>query len=175
MAKMVITQKNGTEFIIIFDEQDRALLKSRSWCININHGGRGKPLACGMFKDDNNKFIMKQLRRLIMNEPEGLCIIHLNHNTLDYRRKNLRAVTRSVATRFSSVNKGISRYRGVSFCKHTTKHPKKTYYKEYWRACITTNDGQVITKYCKNEYAAALVHDQLAKLHHGELAVLNFP
>jgi len=41
---------------------------------------------------DNGKIINIQIHRLIMNTPEGLMVDHINHNTIDNRKYNLRNV-----------------------------------------------------------------------------------
>lgn len=52
------------------------------------------------FKTNNQIYLQtkegKYLHRLVMKDPKGLVIDHINHNTLDNRKCNLRAVSQSV-------------------------------------------------------------------------------
>jgi hypothetical protein len=65
------------------------------------------------------------LHRFIMDFPDGLVIDHINHNSLDNRSCNLRAVT-SRMNRGNPREKGTSEYPGVSWHKRARK----------WRADI---------------------------------------
>lgn len=52
---------------------------------------------------------------------EGMCVDHMNGDTLDNRKANLRNVTRSENQQNSDFVRGQSRFRGVSFNKHSSK------------------------------------------------------
>lgn len=55
------------------------------------------PLCISYVKHTNSFYIMtsdrKYLHRIIMNAQKGQVVDHINHNTLDNRRENLRVVT----------------------------------------------------------------------------------
>lgn len=67
------------EFAII-DDGDYALVKDRKWYIDEN----------GYAIDNINR---ARMHRVIMNPPAGKVIDHINRNTLDNRRANLRICT----------------------------------------------------------------------------------
>ncbi len=91
---------------------------------------------------------------------------HANGNTLDNRRSNLRAATRSENNsnrqKFSSGTPA-SKYKGVQFT-----HGK-------WAASIQKDKERKWLGYFKHEDSAAKAYDIAAKELHGEFAVLNFP
>ena len=77
---------DGTE--CLFDKEDFDKIKDLTWCLD----GHGYALAR---KSDGNKVTRIKMHRLIMNAPDGFDIDHINHNTIDNRKKNLRICTRS--------------------------------------------------------------------------------
>ncbi len=94
------------------------------------------------------------------------CADHVNHNTLDHRRSNLRKATyfENAYNRIIKVaNK--SGFRGVS--------PVSLSYK--WQARIR-HQGTEIYLGCFNSLEeAARAYDDAARKFHGEFANLNFP
>ena len=80
-----------------------------------------------------NKESRKSLRmhRLIMDCPQGMVVDHINHDTLDNRKENLRVVTKTQNNKNRSISKNNkSGYKGVCWSKRAKK----------WMASIT-NDG----------------------------------
>ena len=74
------------------------------------------------------------MHRQIMNTPKGMSVDHINHNTLDNRKENLRNCTRSqnmMNSRIYSNNK--SGTTGVSFFKSQNK----------WISKITFNKKRI--------------------------------
>ena len=103
------------------------------------------------------------LHHLIAPAPEGMVRDHINGNTLDNRRENLRVCTRAQNNR----NVGLSRnnksgYKGVCFFKRD-----KT-----WQAYIDFN-GRKHLGYFKTARQAAEVYNRAAKELHGDFARLN--
>ena len=104
------------------------------------------------------------MHRVIMGEPIGLVIDHINHDTLDNRRANLRACTHAENQRNRrSVPNTTSKYLGVCWYKQTGK----------WRAQIKSNGKKIGLGYFSNEADAAIAYNDAAKLYHGEFANLN--
>lgn len=79
------------------------------------------------------------LHRLIMDCPKGMLVDHINGNTLDCRKSNLRIVTAEQNRQNQHVlnKRNHSGYRGVSWCKIHKK----------WRAVIKVNRKQIGNKY----------------------------
>ena len=108
-----------------------------AYCILNNTGNKCKLDVCDIdavrpyrwFEDagyavawDSGNHI--KMHRLILNEPEGMCIDHINHDTLDNRRVNLRVVTIGQNNMNRKPSDGVS---GVNWCKSANK----------WRAVIS--------------------------------------
>jgi hypothetical protein len=111
-------------------------------------------------------FRMKQLmHRLILglSYRDGLIADHINGDTLDNRRANLRVCSAQQNRWNSRTYRGSSRYRGVRFADGR------------WRAAVV-KDGRYVGCTCHpDEVSAALSHDRMAREAFGEFACLNFP
>lgn len=104
-----------------------------------------------------------QLARLIMDAPKGMVVDHVNRDTLDDRRKNLRICTISQNIANSSTRTdGTSRYRGV----HMTKKGK-------WRAQIKVFYKLHRLGDFDSEVEAARAYNAAARKHFTEYAGLN--
>ena len=84
----------------LIDLQDEPLLQEHYWICRIDRRTKYKSIKayCGK----NRKYVA--LSRLIMDCPNGLEVDHINRDTLDNRRLNLRICDRST----NCLNKGIS-------------------------------------------------------------------
>lgn len=107
------------------------------------------------------------LARLVMNAPEGMCVDHINRNTLDNRKVNLRICTGSENGRNSKSKTGsTSRYKGV--------HVKaRTKYSKIWIARIGHDGNQIYLGSFTKEEDAAIAYNKKAKELFGEYALLN--
>jgi len=153
--------------IAIVDDDDFNWLSRYSWRIVK---GRNNYYAQTSFWDKNKKQNKNySMHRLIMNNPDGLQVDHINHNGLDNRKENLRICTasqNSMNTHKTKENK--YGYKGVCFIggkQNRTKpyaaqlrYGKKRYYL-----------GQFATP-----EEAARAYDQKAKEMFGGYACLNF-
>lgn len=75
---------------ILFDEEDEKLILSHRWSIKHSSKKHKKLFEYARTYIDGKSVTM---HRLIMNPPNNLVVDHINHNTLDNRRSNLRVVT----------------------------------------------------------------------------------
>lgn len=106
-----------------------------------------------------------RLHRLIMGEPKGKIIDHINGDGLDNRKSNLRLCT--VAENCRNARRyrhSKSKYKGIS----PTPSGR-------WQAKIHVNRRQITLGRFDSEADAARAYDAAAKIHHGEFARLNFP
>lgn len=91
-AEIVInSKKHGIQKVII-DIEDVQKVKNINWCIRKQT--RNKSFTYYVFTV-NNKIYM-QLHRYLMNCPNDMTIDHINHNTLDNRKCNLRICSHSI-------------------------------------------------------------------------------
>jgi hypothetical protein len=115
------------------------------------------------------------MHREVMKEKVGLehwnkndkyIIDHINRNSLDNTRANLRFATPSQ----SNMNRGRyknagSKYKGIHYKKREGK----------WWARITVNGKRKYLGSFKNEIDAAKAYDAAAKKYYSRFACLNFP
>jgi len=100
----------------------------------------------------------------IMNPPKGFTVDHINKDTLDNRRDNLRICTRSQ----NNMNRGMSShntsgYKGVSWHRHRGD----------WHAYIRKDGIMRHLGYHPTAIQAALAYDKEALQIFGEFAVTN--
>jgi hypothetical protein len=139
----------------IVDAADYEWLNGFKW-----HATSGaKPYACFACKD---KVIY--MHRLIMNAPKGLFVDHIDGNSLNYRRSNLRNCTKAQNAWNRPALGGTSRFKGV----HRDKHGK-------WKAAIRVGGRQTFIGLFGDEVEAARAYDRMAREMFGEFAYLNFP
>lgn len=105
------------------------------------------------------------MHREIMNAPSGMDVDHINGNTLDNRKENLRICTRSQNKMNTSRRKGnTSGYKGVCFDNTNKK----------WLATITINGKLKHIGLFQDAKSAAIAYDKKAKELFGDFAKLNF-
>lgn len=139
----------------IIDDEDYASLSQWNWHVN-SYG-----YAVGYLKKQKIK-----LHRLIMGDPVGIEIDHINGNKLDNRKGNLRLATRqqNAWNTCKNLRGGSSIYKGVTLHKANNR----------WRARITFNGKIKPLGLFKKEHHAAMAYDIWAKDIHSEFAKLNF-
>lgn len=111
-------------------------------------------------QDENRKDV--RLHRIVMKAPKGLEVDHINHDTLDNRKENLRLCNRwqnKANTR--PIRTNTSGFKGVS------KHKGK------WQASIRVMGKLLyLGRYDTKELAAAS-YNEAAQEHFGDFAWLN--
>jgi hypothetical protein len=104
------------------------------------------------------------MHREIMAAPAGLLVDHINGNSLDNRRCNLRLVTDAENNRNKRQRSdNTSGFTGVNFAKRERK----------WRVSITVNSRNIYIGFFENEVDAARAYNEAAVKHHGQFARLN--
>lgn len=143
---------NGDSFL--FDECDLSIAESRQWYIF-----RKYPM--GAFNGIPRKFSVA-----VMNPAKGEVVDHINGNTRDNRRKNLRNITQGNNTRNRHMAKNNKTgYKGVSLNKRTGKYEV--------HICINGKD-KYLGLY-DTAIEAAQIYDNASRQFHGEYGGVNFP
>jgi hypothetical protein len=101
-----------------------------------------------------------------MDPPADLVVDHIDHNGLNNCKANLRLCSIAQNNRnVISANRGISKYKGVSWNKILKK----------WSAAVQLNKKRFYAGHFTDEIDAAKAYDKKASQLHGEFACLNFP
>ena len=104
------------------------------------------------------------MHREIMQTPDGMETDHINGDSLDNRRENLRICTHAENLRNRKMNSGNkSGYKGVYWFSQRGK----------WRAAITLNGKNVHLGLFTDPADAAKAYDKAAQEHFGEFARTN--
>lgn len=117
--------------------------------------------------DNNHRIIL--LSRFIMKPPKGMVVDHINHDTLDNRRENLRVCTHQENHFNTKLSKNSTGYKGVRAINQLIKGRKYTYY----YAQIQHNEKRLHLGSFKNPEDAAKAYDKKALELFGEFALTN--
>lgn len=105
-----------------------------------------------------------QLHRFILGAKKGQEVDHVNGDTLNNTRENLRICTKSQnrmnQDKYKNNNSG---YKGVHFDRHIGK----------WRAQVNKDGTYLFSKYYDNLMEAVDAYNKNAKRYHGEFARTN--
>lgn len=113
-------------------------------------------------KKRNNKFI--SMHRQILEVPSLQQVDHINHDTLDNRRLNLRICNNQENQRNEKISKNnTSGFKGVSWRKD----------KQKWRGYITINRKQIFLGNFISKENAAKAYNEAATKHFKEFALIN--
>ena len=112
----------------------------------------------------NGKYINQKMHRIIIGEKLGVHTDHINGNTLDNRRSNLRNCTHQQNMWNKPKSKANnSGYKGVFYLKSS----------KMYRATITINGKTIYLGTFYYIKQAANAYNLAAKKYHGEFANLN--
>lgn len=103
------------------------------------------------------------MHRLILLAPDTCTVDHINHDTLDNRRSNLRLATQSQQNANRRKISGSSKYKGV--------YPRRDGLK--WCAQLGAFGAKTYLGSFNTEEEAALVYNNAAIVAFGEFALLN--
>lgn len=155
-----ITNKKGQTFAVTVDDADSYLIsqmhlrcsfKGDKWYVQGHR--RGEP--------SNKPFY---LHRIIAAAQKGDVVDHINGDTLDNRKSNLRVCNQASNLMNRRGRKvGTSKYKGVSWSVREKR----------WRVSLTKDGKCLFTKYCIDERQAAQEYNKAAKKFFGKFAFVN--
>lgn len=150
MAKIILTRG----FTTTVDDSDLEFISKYKLHAHVNKDGSVYAVT--------QKGI--NIHRLLLKVNSNQLVDHINGNTLDNRRKNLRIATKAQngMNRTKQVN-NKSGYKGVSFRPDRNK----------FRATIYQNKKQTHLGYFDSVIDAAKAYNKAARKHFGEFARLN--
>jgi hypothetical protein len=144
------------------DDCDLPLFNSHKWYV----GGTKMAYLCTNIRLPNGRWTKVYLHRLIMNAPKGVQVDHINGDTWDNRRCNLRLCTNTQNSRNRRKRESTSSlYKGVYWNKATGK----------WMAYIKVDGAQKHLGLFQDEASAARTYDIAAIESFSAFANLNFP
>jgi hypothetical protein len=143
----------------IVGAEDYEWLSQYKWCALKTHNNKFYAV-----RRKNNKTII--MHRQIMNAPAGLVVDHIDGNSLNNRKTNLRICTQAQNIHNSQPRRNrSSKYKGVFWDKVNKK----------WSTNIRKGDKRIYLGGFDDEIEAALAYDRKAAELFGEFAYLNFP
>lgn len=138
------------------------LLKNLKWCASFNRK-RNKAYAVSRI---GGKLV--SMHRFLMNPPKAMQVDHINGNTLDNRRANLRICTNAENNSNKSKHRdNRSGFKGVYYFSWGNR-------KNRWCARLSHLGKNTHIGYFKTKKEAAIAYDKFAKKIHGEFASTNF-
>jgi len=142
---------------VVVDGCDFDEVTKYKWYLNKGYASTTfHTLGCSRKDKHRNTNIL--LHRFIMGSPPHLFVDHINRDTLDNRRANLRVVTPQQST-WNTSGSGVSGYKGV--------YPEG---RKWGAVCAGLYLGVYLTV-----EEAAQARDKVARVKYEEYAYLNFP
>jgi len=142
-------------FVALVDDDDVPIVAGRSWCARTDpKSGHTYAVSAGGV----------QMHRLILGAQDGVQVDHIDCNSLNNCRPNLRTCTPSQNLANSRSHRdSLSSYKGVSW------------WRGKWRAQISSHRVKIHLGGFADEESAARAYDNAALHLFGEFARLNFP
>lgn len=147
----------NSEECVLVDDQDFTWLSQWKWSRSGPKNGRGYATAT-----INGKRVY--MHRLLLNASKGDQVDHINNNSLDNRKENLRICNKqqnSANTKTPSTNS--SGLKGASFNRRRNR----------WESRIGVNGKYLYLGRFKTKQEAAMAYDKAAYENFGEFAMTN--
>lgn len=143
--------------VALIDDGDYDWINQWKWCADA----KGYAVRRAG-KNEGKQTAVKMHRQIIgLVQGDGIICDHVNHNTLDNRRENLRSCSKAQNGHNRKINKdNTSGFKGVCWHKH----------RKMWASAIMLNGKSKCLGYFDDP---ALAHDAYCKAaseHHGDFA-----
>lgn len=153
----------------LVDAEDYEWLSQWKWHYAIGKGGIGyarRKTYLGKTTAGTYQTISVWMHRVINKTPNNLITDHINGNTLDNRRNNLR----SCSTLQNNANRTKNRSKTYTVYKGVTRHPKD----KKWHANIGLDHRTIYLGGFDTPELAAKAYNNAALNFFGDFAKLNF-
>lgn len=169
-AEIRIVSKNKKEFTILIDAEDFEKVSGYNWRVHIWNKRIGYATA-SLKRDKNGKRKYLIMHRLIMGAPSNKFVDHINGNTLDNRKCNLRIATplENSRNRLRLLENKTVMFKGVSLVNKLRDQTKNVY-----KTCIKYEGKNITIGTFDNAIDAAIAYDNAAIKYFKEFAALNF-
>lgn len=147
-------------YAALIDNEDYERVSRYKWCVSVTNRRTMRVYALRRKPGSGNPGQIL-LHREIMDAPDGIDVDHINGNTLDCRKENMRLATRSQNLANNRRKIGISGFRGVTPANQ--KHGWTVLIRAKYYGTFDTPEE------------AARRYDEIATGIWGEFARLNFP
>jgi hypothetical protein len=170
MNKIYLKGKNAIGKYVIVDNEDFYWLNKFNWYLNKNlHYPFNEYARRNRLNKNNSDQIL--MHRVILEKYkikiENKLIDHINNNSLDNRKSNLRIATKSQNKAHGQIYKNNSTgYRGVYYEENFRPNKK-------WRVRISVNGKDKHVGRYKTKEEAALAYNEVAIQYFGKFAYIN--
>lgn len=155
MKEIQLTQNQ----VALVDDEDYDYLNQWKWYASYSKDINNYYAARNTIVENSHKTIL--MHRVIMNPQKERLIDHIDHNTLNNQKSNLRIVTHSQNNQNQRMQKGkSSKYKGVHWNKE----------KQKWQARIKINYKIKHLGYFETEDDAYKAYCKAAQISFGEFA-----
>lgn len=144
VTKIVIFGRQGVPLTTLIDTADLPLVEERSWRASYDRTTGRYYVAASRGR---------LLHRLLLDPPSDMQVDHINHDTLDNRRSNLRIVTASenqlnrVGAQKNNKSCGL---RGVTWNRHHNR----------WMAQLGVNRRRIFLGYFADAESAHIAYQE---------------
>lgn len=144
------------------DDEDHDYISQWKWYAKKQNNRENYYATRNVYKDGKTKRLY--MHRVIAGTIQGEVCDHIDHNTLNNQKENLRncKTSENLCNRKSRMG-SKSKYIGVNFVQN-----------KYWNSTIWFKGKRYYLGYFKTEEEAAKARDEKAKELHGEFVILNF-